>query len=62
MNLIRLLSHKGDTVLDPFMGSGTAILAAALTDRRAIGWDILDEYVAITTERIEKETAQGVLI
>ena len=62
MNLIRLLSNEGDTILDPFMGSGTAILASILTGRRAIGWDILDEYVAMAAERIEKETAQGVLV
>ena len=62
MNLIRLLSNEGDTVLDPFMGSGTAILAAILTGRRAIGWDILEEFVAMTTKRIEQETAQGMLV
>ena len=62
MNLIRLLSNEGDTVLDPFMGSGTAILAAIQTGRNAIGWDILEEYVAMTKERIEQETAQGLLI
>ena len=62
INLIRLLSNEGDTVLDPFMGSGTAILAAILTGRRAIGWDILEEFVAMTAKRIEQETARGVLI
>ena len=62
INLIRLLSNPGDTVLDPFMGSGTAILAAIMTGRRAVGWDILEEFVAMTAKRIEMETAQGVLI
>ncbi len=62
MNLIRLLSNEGDTVLDPFMGSGTAILAAILTGRRAFGWDILEDFVAMTKERIEKKTAQGILV
>ncbi|MCH7521477.1 MAG: site-specific DNA-methyltransferase [Candidatus Marinimicrobia bacterium] len=62
MNLIKLLSNEGDTILDPFMGSGTAILAAILTDRHAIGWDILEEFVTMTTERIEKATAQVVLL
>ena len=62
INLISLLSNPGDTVLDPFMGSGTAILAAIMTGRRAVGWDILEEFVAMTAKRIEMETAQGVLI
>ena len=61
MNLIRLLSNEGDTILDPFMGSGTAILAAIMTGRRAIGWDISDEFVAMTAKRIKHQTAQGVL-
>ena len=62
MNLIKLLSNEDDTVLDPFMGSGTTILAAALTGRHAIGWDISEEFVTMTTERVEQATAQRSLL
>ncbi|MCX6771303.1 MAG: site-specific DNA-methyltransferase [Candidatus Micrarchaeota archaeon] len=36
--LIELYSHKGETVLDPFLGSGTTAKAAATLDRRSIGY------------------------
>ena len=60
--LIRLLSNEGATVLDPFMGSGTTLLAAAQTGRKVVGFDILEEYFDMTKTRLEQETAQGVLI
>ena len=37
---IEQLTHPGDTVLDPMMGSGTAVLEAMLLGRRAVGVDI----------------------
>lgn len=50
--LVRLLSFKGDTVLDPFAGSGTTILAATQLDRRAIGFDLSDHCVRSTLRRV----------
>ena len=61
-NLIRLLSHKGQTVLDPFMGSGTAILAALRAGRKAIGFELESKYFLMTENRLQHETAQGTLI
>lgn len=60
--LIQLLSNEGQIILDGFMGSGTTILAALRTGRKVVGFDILEEYFDMTKTRLERETAQGVLI
>ena len=49
---IALSTNKGDTVLDPFMGSGTTAIAALLLDRHYIGFDISDDYIALAKKRI----------
>jgi site-specific DNA-methyltransferase (adenine-specific) len=49
--LVTLLSFPGDTVLDPFCGSGTTLLAAHETGRRAAGFDISEAYVASARRR-----------
>lgn len=51
--LIRMFSFVGDTVLDPFMGSGTTLLAALRWARRGIGIDIAPECVEVTRKRLE---------
>jgi len=43
---IKLFTRPGATVLDPFMGSGTTLLAARNLGRRGVGMDILPEYCA----------------
>jgi len=55
--LIRLYTYVDDLVLDPFMGSGSALVAAARTGRRYIGYDLDPEYVAIARERVAVEGA-----
>ncbi|MEN6300206.1 MAG: site-specific DNA-methyltransferase [Anaerolineaceae bacterium] len=50
--LILALTNPGDWVLDPFMGVGTTALAALIHQRRAIGAEIMPEYVSIAKERI----------
>lgn len=52
---IKLFSYVGDTVLDPFMGSGTTLIAATLNNRRSIGLDIDIEYCALAKKRIIAE-------
>lgn len=56
MNLIRLLvrclSREGQTVLEPFAGSGTGCLAAAEYGRKYIGYEIDTKYWKIATERL----------
>src|SRR3990167_10688009 len=55
MNLIRFLSYQGDTVLDPFAGSGTTGVAAKRLGRNFIGCDMSQEYVDIANARIDAE-------
>lgn len=50
--LIETVTNPGDIVLDPFMGSGTTCVAAALADRRYIGIELNEEYYQIASERI----------
>lgn len=46
------LTNPGDWVLDPFSGSGTAILAALRNDRRGVGCELLPEYNEVARQRI----------
>ncbi len=50
--IIRLCTDEGDVVLDPFCGSGTTLIAAALMNRSAIGIDISDKAVKLTRQRL----------
>ena len=47
-------SNEGDTVLDPFMGSGTTAKMALLNNRNYIGFELSEEYCKIAEERIRK--------
>ena len=55
--LVRMFSFVGDTVLDPFLGTGTTTLAAALWGRNSVGYEIDPEYLALAKRRIEKDMA-----
>ncbi len=56
--LIQLYTFKEDIVLDPFMGSGTTGLAAVRTDRKFIGYEINEEYAALSDKRVKSELSQ----
>ena len=50
--LVLSMTNPGDAVLDPYMGVGSAVVAALMHDRRGYGCDLVQEYVDITQERI----------
>lgn len=52
--IIQIASNAGDTVLDPFCGSGTTLVAAALLGRRAIGIDVSEDAVEIARRRLQE--------
>jgi hypothetical protein len=56
--LARWWSEEGETVIDPFMGSGTTGVACALLRRRFIGIEISDNFFAAARERIEQVLQQ----
>ena len=49
---IKLLSYENDIVMDPFMGSGSTLLAALKTKRRCVGVDIDEKYCNLAIKRI----------
>lgn len=53
--MILASSNPGDTVLDPFVGSGTALRVCQQTDRNGIGIDINPEYIKMSKDRLEDE-------
>jgi DNA modification methylase len=55
--LIRMFSFVGDTVLDPFLGTGTTTVAAAKTGRNSVGFEIDAHYFDMARKRIENETS-----
>ena len=54
---IEMYSFYGDTVLDPFLGSGTTTLAARLTERNSIGYEINPKYLDLIKKRAGIEQA-----
>lgn len=52
---IKLFTFVGDTVLDPFLGSGSTLIACVLTRRNGIGVEIDGDYCEIAKERLIKE-------
>ena len=53
--LIRMFSFAGDTILDPFTGSASTLVAAIATGRNSIGVEIESSYVDLATERLNAE-------
>jgi len=52
---IKLFSFIGDTVLDPFLGSGSTLVAASLFNRKGVGVDIDEKYCNIAVNRLNNE-------
>ena len=54
--LVRMFSFVGDTVLDPFLGTGTTSVAAARTGRHSVGVEVDTEYLQMARRRFLDET------
>jgi site-specific DNA-methyltransferase (adenine-specific) len=54
--VIQLYTQPGDVVLDPFMGSGSTAIAAKLTGRHYVGYEVSAEYCQLAEKRV-RETA-----
>ena len=52
-----MFSFVGDTVLDPFIGTGTTSVAAAKWGRNSVGVEVDPEYFSMALDRIHKESA-----
>ncbi|MCG8608540.1 site-specific DNA-methyltransferase, partial [bacterium] len=57
--LIRMFTFVGDTVLDPFMGSGTTSLAAERLFRHSVGYEINSEFMQTIKERLHASQKEG---
>ncbi len=55
--LIRMFSFVGDTVLDPFLGTGTTTTAAAKWGRNSIGFEVDSHYFKLAEKRIAQDTS-----
>ena len=55
--LIRMFSFVGDTVLDPFLGTGTTTVAAAKWGRNSMGYEVDEQYHDLAVKRIHRETS-----
>lgn len=59
--LLKLVTKKGDVVLDPFAGSGSTAVACYNTHRKFKGFEIDEEFYNDAVERIKTDCSQGVL-
>jgi DNA modification methylase len=50
---VELFTHKGELVLDPFVGSGTTLVSARDLQRNAVGFDLQQTYVDLATARLD---------
>ena len=57
--VIELFTHEGELVLDPFVGSGTTLVAANDLSRNAVGFDLQNSYVEICNQRLKQASLFG---
>jgi len=51
--VIELFTHAGELVIDPFVGSGTSLVAAQDRNRNAVGFDLQKKYIELCRQRLE---------
>ncbi len=55
--IVSLFSHEGELVLDPFVGSGTTLVAAQDLNRNSLGFDLSEIYIGLCNERLDQSIA-----
>lgn len=53
--LISLFTHKGELVIDPFVGSGTTLISAQDLERNAVGFDLQKDYIDLCEQRLSRQ-------
>jgi len=53
--VIELFSHEGELIIDPFVGSGTSLVAAQDLKRNAVGFDLLGRYIELCNSRLSNQ-------
>lgn len=64
-HFIKLFTHEGELILDPFAGIGSSLIAARDLNRNAVGFDLKKEYIDFATNRLSQSslgTTQQILI
>ncbi|MDY6972966.1 MAG: DNA methyltransferase [Thermodesulfobacteriota bacterium] len=56
--LIKMFSFVNDTILDPFLGSGTTTLSATKLDRNSVGYEINQEYIPLINKRLHNNQSE----
>ncbi|MFO8109100.1 MAG: DNA methyltransferase [Thermoplasmata archaeon] len=52
--VIKLFTHEGELVVDPFVGSGTTLVSAQDLNRNAVGFDINEDFIKLCESRLEQ--------
>ncbi|MCL9665409.1 site-specific DNA-methyltransferase [Curtobacterium albidum] len=60
--IIKMLSKPGDLVLDPFVGVGSTLKAAALEGRRGIGFELYPDFAKLAELRLQREVPTDALV
>lgn len=58
-HVIKLFTHVGELVVDPFVGSGTTLVAAHDLGRNALGFDLSDQYIELSRNRVGLPSSTG---
>lgn len=58
LRLVRMYSFVGDVVLDPFVGTGTTMLAALMSGRNSIGYEIDPEFANLARKKLLEESSK----